>query len=168
MLWMERASFQACRGEGVERKMLFLSSLVRMAVFPSDTLEPPMWHVSTHCCLDAIRGTALSDRKGSYAHLLTCCYCCWFFLKALWPRKEMDGMNDADCREHWASSVYLYLQEGKNEYRPMTPYSMVWVGKDHLEETINNPARKAFMPSVRNKRWGHIHIFRGLSKPCCV
>lgn len=60
---MGRASFQARwggKGEGKNAQtMLFLSYLVRMAIFPSDILEPPKCHVSMHCCLDAIKGTAL-------------------------------------------------------------------------------------------------------------
>lgn len=59
--------------------MLFWSYLVRMDIFLSDILEPPRCHVSMCCCLDAIKGTALRWEKGSYAHLLTCCYCCWVF-----------------------------------------------------------------------------------------
>ena len=78
-LWMGRASLKAGWGDRVARDMLFLSYLLRMAVFPSDILEPLEWHVSTHGCLDDIKGTALSERKRSYAHLLTCCYCCCFF-----------------------------------------------------------------------------------------
>ena len=78
-LWMGRAPLQAGWGDRVEWDILFLSNLVRMAVSPSDILEPLEWHVSTHGCLDAINGTALSERKRSYAHLLTCCYCCCFF-----------------------------------------------------------------------------------------
>lgn len=38
---------------------LFLSYLVRMAIFPSDILEPHKCQVSMCCCLDAIKGTAL-------------------------------------------------------------------------------------------------------------
>lgn len=35
-----------------------------MAIFPSDILEPPKRHVSMHCCLDAIKGTALRWKEG--------------------------------------------------------------------------------------------------------
>lgn len=49
MLWMTRASFQACRGKGWREKnalpMLFLSYLVRMAISPSDILVPPKCHI---------------------------------------------------------------------------------------------------------------------------
>lgn len=46
----------------------------------------------------------------------------------------------------------------------MTLYSVDWVCKDHLEETINNTAGGSFMSLVRSKRWGHVPIFLPLSK----
>lgn len=66
-------------GEKNAQMMLFWSYLVRMAVFPSDIREPAKCHVSVCCCLDAIKGTTLRWERRSYAHLLTRCYCCWFF-----------------------------------------------------------------------------------------
>lgn len=66
-------------GEKNAQTMLCWSYLVRRAIFPSDILEPPKCLVSMRCCLDAVKGTALRWEKRSYAHLLTCSYCCWVF-----------------------------------------------------------------------------------------
>lgn len=62
---------------------LFLSYLVRMAIFPSDILAPPKCHVSMYCCLDAIKASLGGEREESCA-LLTCCdRGFFFFFKAL-------------------------------------------------------------------------------------
>lgn len=51
-------------------------------------------------------------------------------------------MMHALQRTQGVISVYLYLQEGKSEYRAVILNSKDQVCKDHLEETINNTARE--------------------------
>ena len=89
--------------------------------------------------------------------------------KALWPRKEMDGMNDAWTAESIGRHQSIYTSRKEKMSTGQWLYSMDGVGKDHLEETINNAARKARMLAARNKRWGSMRIFLGVfQNPVCL
>ena len=101
-----------------------------------------------------------------------------FLKKALWPRKEMDGMNDARTAESIGRHQSIYTNRKEKMSTGQWLYSMDGVGTDHLEETINNTARRALTLSVRKERWGHMRIFLVFSKilfasrecqvaPCC-
>lgn len=80
----------------------------------------------------------------------------------------MDGMNDAWTAESIGRHQSIYTSRKEKMSTGQWLYSMDGVGKDHLEETINNAARKARMLAVRNKRWGRMRIFLGVfQNPVC-
>lgn len=120
--WMARASFQACRGAGVMGKMLFLSYLVGMAVFASAILVSLKCHISTHCRLDAIKGTALRWEEGvicSSPHML--------LLRLIFFKKRCD--LERRCTiwmmlmlQGALGVISLFIPPGrkKNESRPVT------------------------------------------------
>lgn len=100
----------------------------------------PLWVSCTTqmSCLHARAVWRLSealwgDRDKSHVHLTCCCYWCglFFFFKALWPRKERYGMNDAQAAGSRGRHQAIYTSRKEKMsaeqwlYTPRTGYAEI-------------------------------------------